>query len=97
LSSKNDVKSLFVKEVYHSFLIKVFKSSIISFTFGNDGLKFEVALILKANKIWSWNSVSCWVVCIFEIIPGSSGRTLLNPSCNWLKNDALSSLFKDLK
>ncbi len=97
MSSKNDVKSLFDKEVYHLFLIKIFKSSIISFTFGNDGLKFEIDLRLKANKIWSWNSVSGWVVCVFEILPGSSGRTLLNSFCNWLKNNALSSLLKDLK
>jgi len=83
--------------VYHLFLIKVSKSSIISFTFGNNG-EFETALILKANRIRSWNFLSGWEFCVLDILLRSSGRTLLNSSCNWLKNNALSfSLIRDLK
>ena len=90
------MKLLFEIEVYHLFLIKVFKSSLISLTLGN-GFEPETDLILKAIKIWSWKLVSGWVLCLFEILPGSSGRILLNSSCNWLKNNAFSSLRRDLK
>ena len=83
---------LFDTGVYDLFVIKVFKSSVISLTLGNNGS--DTDSISNANKIWSKSGC---VPCVFEILPGSSGRILLDSPCNWLKNNALSFSLSELK